>query len=48
MARTIDNELVTALTQELIDLKKEKKQYDKEMNEKIKDVQTRIEKEVTN
>lgn len=38
--------LLLELTRELIDLKMEKKKYDKEMNDKIKGVQKRIEEEV--
>lgn len=37
--------LLLELTRELIDLKTEKKKFDKEMNDKIKGVQKRIEEE---
>ncbi len=37
--------LLLELTRELIDLKMEKKKFDKEMNDKIKGVQKRIEEE---
>jgi len=37
--------LLLELTREIIDLKAEKKKYDKEMTDKINDVQKRIEDE---
>jgi len=37
--------LLLELTRELIDLKMEKKKFDKEMTDKIKDVEKRIEAE---
>jgi len=37
--------LLLELTRELIDLKLEKKKFDKEMTERIKDVEKRIEAE---
>ena len=40
----MDN-LLLELTRELIDLKMEKRKFNKEMNDKIKDVQKRIEVE---
>ncbi len=41
------NDLLLELTREIIDLKMEKKKFDKEMVDKIKDVQKRIEDTVT-
>jgi hypothetical protein len=41
-----ESDLLLALTRELIDLKAEKKKFNKEMNESIKAVQERIEEEV--
>lgn len=42
----MDN-LLLELTRELMDLRIEKKKFNKEMNEKIKDVEKRIEEEAT-
>lgn len=42
----IDNALLLSLTRQVLDLKQEKKKYNKDMNDQIKDLESQIQRAV--